>query len=60
MAKKAAITASIKKEVKKKSVIAEEMLDLTKKFPGNGYRVSGKVVNQEEIKEVEVRHNHIR
>jgi len=61
MAKKATITAPVKKEEKKKPLISEEMIDLSKKFPGKGYKVlSGKVVNQEEIKEVEVISNHIK
>lgn len=54
MAKKAASAAPVKREVKKKFVIPEEMVDLSKKFPGKGYRISGKVVDEEEVKEVEV------
>lgn len=54
MAKKATTAVPVKKEVKKKPLIAEDKIDLTKKFPGKGYKISGKVVDQEEIKEVEV------
>lgn len=45
----------VKKEVKKKPLIALDMLDLTKKFPGKGYKISGKVIAEEEIKEAEVK-----
>lgn len=54
MAKKAA-QAPAKKEEKKKPLVPEDLIDLSKKFPGKGYKVSGKVVAEEEIKEAEVR-----